>query len=241
MRRLEEQENTPAHDDVTVDAGRPNHFFAEIGNAEFAFETVRFDDAKVTSAEVAEAVNAHPVADFRVLQQLKSGEIETLRPNETANLSGSDLDRFFVVRSDRSYDFTIDGLAMEWPLADISGLNLRILARADEHQGLVQVTPAGFMPIEDDAVVSFEGKSTEEFRLIERPRTVTVFYREEPYELERRGWTTEELMTVFGVPAGYKLDLIEPDDSFKELKPGHTLQVREGMEFTSHAPVGQSS
>ncbi len=43
------------------------------------------------------------------------------------------------------------------------------------------------------------------------------------------------------MPAGYKLDLIKPDGEFKELKPGKTLKVRDGMEFTSHVPAGQSS
>ena len=230
----------PIDEEAIVEAGQSRFFFAEIGNADFAFETVRFDDPKVTAAQIAGKAGAHPVADFRILQQLKSGEIETLRLTETADLEAAGLERFFVIRSDRTFDFTIDGLQIEWPLETILGRNLRILARASEHQDLVLVTPEGFLLVENDQTISFSDKVTEEFRLIEHAKTVTVYYREEPFELERRGWTTEELMAKFKVPAGYKLDLIEPTE-FKELKPGQVLHVRDGMEFTSHAPIGQSS
>lgn len=71
--------------------------------------------------------------------------------------------------------------------------------------------------------------------------TVSIEYREQPFEVERRQWTTEELIELFGVPAGHILDLIEPDGEIKELKPGRKVNVREGMVFTSHVPIGQSS
>ena len=46
---------------------------------------------------------------------------------------------------------------------------------------------------------------------------------------------------VFGVPAGYKLDIIGADGVFREMAAGERLKVKEGMEFASHPPVGQSS
>ena len=71
--------------------------------------------------------------------------------------------------------------------------------------------------------------------------TVSIEYREQLFEVERRQWTTEKLIELFGVPAGHILDLIEPDGEIKELKPGRKVNVREGMVFTSHVPIGQSS
>lgn len=99
----------------------------------------------------------------------------------------------------------------------------------------------GFVPVEEDGIISFTTDETEEFRLVKAAKTVTVRYRETDFEIERRTWTTEELMELFNVPPGYKLDLIKPDGEFKELKPGDRIKVREGMEFTSHVPIGQSS
>lgn len=230
--------------DIVSDDRQPSasaDFIVEVGNAQFVFERFRFADPVVTAAQIAERVGAHPMTQFKILQQLPNGEIETKRPTETTDLREPGRERFFVIESDRTFGFTVNGLAMEWPLARPNGEQLRLLARAREDQELVQVTPQGFMPVEDEQPVPLDGPAAEEFRLVPRARTVTVYYREVPFELERRAWTTEELMTRFGVPAGYKLDLIQPDGEFRELKPGHSFKLREGMEFTSHAPTGQSS
>ena len=72
-------------------------------------------------------------------------------------------------------------------------------------------------------------------------RHVTVTYNHTPFELERRVYTTEELRAMFLVENGYILDLIAPNGEFRELKPNAKLKVRDGMEFVSHAPCGQSS
>jgi hypothetical protein len=225
----------------SADARSATKFKIEVSDETFEFRTLSFErDEEVTASQIAEKFGAHPVTQFKILQQLDTGEIETKRPNETTDLRGEDRERFFVIRADRTFAFTVDGLAMEWPLP-IPGEHLRLLAHAGEDQELVRVTSHGFVPIEDEEVVSFEEPEAEEFRLVPRARTVTVRYREQPFELERREWSTEELIEKFGVPAGYKLDLIKPDGEFKELKAGKKLKVREGMEFTSHVPAGQSS
>lgn len=216
-------------------------FKVAISDETFTFKTFTFEDAEITAAQIAEAVGAHPVTQFRILQQLTSGEIETKRPTELTNLREAGIERLFVIRADRTYDFTIDGLSLEWPLAEITGAHLRVLARATDRQDIVRVTAEGFKAVAEGDVVSFEGAETEEFRLVKRKQTVTIFYREDPFVVERRRWSTEELMALFEVKAGYKLDLIRPDGEFKEMKPNETIEVRDGMEFTSHVPSGQSS
>jgi hypothetical protein len=216
-------------------------FGIDVSDETFSFQPTTFGDPIVTAGQIAERFGAHPVAQFKILHQLATGEIETKRPNETTDLRADGRERFFVIRADRTFGFTVDGRSLEWPLPTIPGEHLRELARADEDQELVRVTAGGFVPVADDAAVSFGDAEAEEFRLVPRPRTVTVSYREQPFELERRAWTTEELIERFGVPAGYKLNLIQADGEFKELKPGKTLKAREGMEFTSVVPVGQSS
>lgn len=228
-------------DDADDPGERAKALKVAISDETFTFKTVAFEDAEVTAAQIAEAVGAHPVTQFRILQQLTSGEIETKRPTELTNLRETSVERFFVIRADRTYDFTVDGLSLEWPLAEITGADLRMLAHATDRQDLVRVTADGFKAVRDGDVVSFEDADTEEFRLVERKQTVTIFYREEPFIVERRRWSTEELMALFEVRAGYKLDLIQPDGEFKEMKPNETIEVREGMEFTSHVPSGQSS
>lgn len=81
----------------------------------------------------------------------------------------------------------------------------------------------------------------EKTKATHEPHVVTVTYKQQSFDLEKRDWTTEELSEKFGVPAGYKLDLIDKKGEFVELKPGESLKLKDGMEFTSHAPRGQSS
>lgn len=220
-------------------AGRK--FIIEVSDESFETRSLAFDDPIVTAAQIAEEFGAHPLAQFRVLELLKSGEIETKRPTETTDLREWGHERFFVIRGDRTYDFTVDGLALEWPLSPVTGAHLRKLARARDDQELVRVTPQGFLPISNADKISLDGPGVEEFRLQDRVKTVTVFYSEKPFVLEAREWSTEELINEFGVPAGHKLDLIEEGCEFVEMKPGGAIKLQEGMEFTSHVPVGQSS
>lgn len=216
-------------------------FPIEVFDEAFQSRTIVFDDPIVTAAQIAERFGAHPLSQFKILQQLRTGEMEGKRPNETTDLFEVGVERFFIVRSDRSFDFSVDGRPMEWPLPTILGSHMRMLAFAAADQELVKVTPEGFVPVQDDDQITFRGIDVEEFRLVPRVKQVTVFYREQPHVLEKRIWTTEELMVEFQVTAGYKLDLIKPNGEFKELKPAERIQVREGMEFTSHVPAGQSS
>lgn len=231
---------TPRDDDDAPKGHAKQVFEARVADETFSFTSIKFDAPIVTAAEVAGAVSADP-GQSKVLQQLTSGEIETRRPTEQIDLRDRGVERFFVIRSDRTFAFRVGDLSLEWPLPTVHGKHLRELVRATDEQDLVRVTAQGFRPVEDDDQVTFEYAETEEFRLVDRPRTVTIFYREQAFEVERRAWTTEELMELFGVTAGYKLDLIEPDGEFKEMKPGHKVKVRDGMEFTSHVPAGQSS
>jgi hypothetical protein len=104
-------------------------FTAQIGDEHFSFQEVRFDDRKVTGAQIAEAVGAHPVYDYVVLQQLKTFELETLRPTETADLEKAG--RFYVIKGDHTDRFVLDGLSMEWPRDVVTGLIVKRLVGRD--------------------------------------------------------------------------------------------------------------
>jgi hypothetical protein len=54
-------------------------------------------------------------------------------------------------------------------------------------------------------------------------------------------YTTEKLIDIFKVPAGYLLNLKERDGDLVTLKPGQELRVKCGMRFFSQVPGGGSS
>src|SRR6516164_952150 len=90
-----------------------NTFPAQVSDETFAFREVRFDDRKVTGAQIAQAAGAHPVEDYVVLAQLPTWELETVRPAELADLAKTA--RFFVIKGDGTDRFFVNGLALEWP------------------------------------------------------------------------------------------------------------------------------
>ncbi len=220
---------------------RGHSFPAQIGNKDFEFTTVDFDDRKVTAAHVALAVGKHPIEDYVVLVQTKAGELETLRPTETTELNPNGKTRLFVVKGDQTFRFFVEGLAMEWPARKLFVWQIKLLAGADDDQSLVLERPGDDAVFEDDEEVDIGDAGAERFKLRMRKKTVTVLYGETEFELERRIYRTEELISIFGVPAGYLLDIVGADGAFRELAPNEPIKVKNGLEFASHPPVGQSS
>lgn len=216
-------------------------FSVELGDETFQFRRARFDDRKVVGVQIAEAAGTHPIEAFAILRHLRSGELESVRPTEQVDLDEDGVERFFVVRGPDLHRFFVEGLSMEWPKGKLAAKYIKFLAKAGEDQVLVLDTEDGDVVLEDDDLVELAADGVERLMLRHPPKTVTVFYKEKPYELDRGLYTTEQLIDVFKPPAGYLLDLIERDGAFRELKPGEQVKVREGLEFSSHPPAGHSS
>ena len=234
--------NTVLTSSSSDQAQRGRTFKVQIGDADFDFATVAFDDAKVTGAQVCMAAGRHPVEEYVVLRHLGTGELESLRPTETSDLDKNKISRFFVVEGGDTHRFFVEGLSMEWPRNKLIAWQIKFLAGAGDDQALSLERPGVDQVFVDDDEVDIGGGGVERFKLRHRKKTVTVIYGGDvEFELERRIYTTEELMAVFGVPAGYKLDIIGIDGVFREMAPGERLKVKDGMEFASHPPVGQSS
>ncbi|WP_320196873.1 multiubiquitin domain-containing protein (plasmid) [Agrobacterium rosae] len=220
---------------------KEKQFEIEWSDETFSFRKERIADGKIVGTQIAEIANAYPIEDFAILRHLKTGELESIRPSELVDLEDPGVERFFIVKGPSNNRFTVEGRAMEWPQALLAAKHIKFLAHAQYDQVLVLDTDDGDVEFEDDAAVDLSSPAVERFKLRKMKKTVTVYYREAEFELERRKWSTEELLAAFSVPTGYKLDQISGDGEFHELKPGELVKVRDGMEFSSHPPVGQSS
>lgn len=200
---------------------------------------VALGDSLVDGRKVLRKAGFNP-SDEHVLIELMHPGSQSRGLDEDISLQATKPKAFRAFASDRTFNFTIDEIGYEWggseisvsELHEISGVSREqvfILEREDEPDAVLA----------EDGKIVLTGKGTEHLR--SGKRTVTVRYNHNPFELERRIYSTEELLVIFGVPAGYILDQVKPDGSFNELKPGERVKVREGMEFVSHAPCGQSS
>lgn len=220
---------------------KEKQFEIEWSDETFSFHKANIADGKIVGAQIAEIANAYPIEDFAILRHLKNGDLESIRPTELVDLEDPGVERFFIVKGASNKRFTVEGRAMEWPQGLLAAKHIKFLAHAQDDQILVLDTDTGDVEVEDDAVVDLAPPTVERFKLRKLKKTVTVFYKETAFELERRKWSTEELLAAFSVPSGYKLDQISGDGVFNEMKPGEQIKLREGMEFSSHPPVGQSS
>ena len=212
-----------------------------ISDENFEFHPYRSSDRKITGAQVAELVGKHPVSDFVILKHLKNHELESLRPTELTDLADEGVERFFVIQSGEIYRFTVEGLSMEWPCESIRCSNVKFLAGIPAGECLVLDEVDCKRVVEDDEMINLKCPGVEELRIRKGPKTVIVKYGDKEFTLQHREYTTEELIKEFGVPNGYRLDLISKDGEFRELQPDEKIKVKDCMEFSSHVPTGQSS
>lgn len=228
--------------DQSINSATQSKWRVHILNERFEVTEASIEDPKVTGRQIIHEAGIRPADEAIVLQQLKDGSMEEVRLEELVDLAGPGVERFFVMKGDRTYRLLIDGLRLEWPREHLTGEVIRKLSGRDEHFEVVQeLEDCPDCVIEEDEVVSLSGGGTEKFKTRRAERLITVYYGEHPHEMPRGVYTTEQLREEFKVDAGYVLSLIAADGSFDELKPGQKLRLKNGMKFVSYAPCGQSS
>lgn len=222
-------------------AARPQGQAIEVLDEHFNPRGARIDDDRVTGRQIAEAAGFNSIDEVIVLQQLLSGALEEIRPEELVDLAQPGVERFFVIEGDATFRFFLDGLKLEWPRAKVNASTLLRLARkGDEFEVVLQLEDAPDKVLDADDVVDLPLKGTEHFKTRKGSKLIKVLYNEQPFELGKGTYTTEQLIAIFKVDPGYILDLWV-DGKLVELKPGQELKLKAGMHFTSHPPRGQSS
>ena len=222
-------------------APRPQGQAIQVLDEHFNPRSARIDDDRVTGRQVAEAAGFNSIDEVIVLQQLLSGALEELRPEELVDLARPGVERFFVIEGDATFRFFLDGLKLEWPRAKVNASTLlRLVLKDDEFELVQQQEDAPDKVLDDDDVVDLSQKGTEQFKTRKVSKLIKVLYNEQPFELQKSSYTTEQLIAIFQVEPGYLLDLWV-NGKLLELKPGQELKLKAGMHFTSHPPRGQSS
>jgi hypothetical protein len=224
-----------------------NEFAAFIADETFEFHKFHFDDRKVTGAQIAEAMRAHPLSDFIVLQQLESLELESLRPTELADLARSA--KFFVIRGDAIYPFVVDGLSMAWPKKTITGKAIKSLVLKDnnEFELLLEREDEPDRVIGDNDEVRLSNDGVEKFKTRPAKITVTIIVEGTAHEWSKPKISYDEVVTleVPGYPQHpeitYSVKYTNGPGDKPEgiLAKGAFVKVKEGMIF-SVSETGQS-
>lgn len=229
---------TDTADRVSDNAGSRD-FTAQIGNENFEFQSVIFDDQKITGAQIADAAGAHPVENFTVLAQLSNLELESLRPTELVVLNK--VTRFFVIKGSGTDRFLVDGINLEWPKKVITGLAIkRLVGKDDDEIELVlELENEDDRVIEDDDEVRIGSGGTEKFKT--RPAKVDVKIivnaREKKWEKKKISFDQVVKLAYPTPPAGQCIVYTVTYHNGPRANPegtmldGDKVKVKDGMVF----------
>lgn len=196
-------------------------------------------DAIVDGRKVLTQAKFTPASDHVLIQLTRPGS-KSIGLDEDIDLAEPGKEEFWAFRSDRVFTFTVDERGYEWGRSSITEPELRDITGTPDAKALIfEHDEEPDEVLDEDAVIDLSARGTEHIRT--GKRLITVFYKDEPFELERRVYTGSELATIFGVPEGYQLDLVLPNGKFDEIPADGRVKVRDGMHFVSHPPCGQSS
>lgn len=171
-----------------------------------------------------------------VLRQLPTRELETLRPTGLSAMEPGA--RFFVIHGDGTDQFTLDGLAMEWPRKSIKGRGLLDLAGlGPEHEVLLQRENEPDKVIGPDDEVELDAKGVE--RMVTRLRRVTIAVNARPKTVPLQPISFDALIRLAfenppsgdGVQFTVQYTRGPEGHASGSLVEGQTVMVRERMEF----------
>jgi len=224
-------------DNVKGQGGREpdsgGHFFTTVNGV-----TVKFAEAMPKGEHVLDKADLKPASDY-VLIQLMAHSSRSVGLDEAVDLRAEGTEVFRAFKSDRIFRFTNNGHGFEWGEDKIPEPELRTICHVREDEVLVLELDGTDIDLKPNDVLDLGQAGTE--HLHTEKRLITVFYENEPREIARGTYTTEQLKQKFGVQEGYVLEFIDEEGQLTPLKPGAKLKVKEGMKFFEQVPCGGSS
>jgi hypothetical protein len=201
--------------------------------------TVTFTDPVPDGRQILSAAGFDPADEHILIQRLRHGT-RSIGLNQPVDLREEGREAFDAFRSDRTYTFTIDDRGYEWGAPVITEPQLRELAAVPPEDVLL-------LEREDELdrelgpgdQVNLGTAGTEHLRTVKK--LISVFLDGVEKKIARGTYTTEQLIALLGVAAGYLLNVVDPSGQLVTLQPGQNLHVKEGMKFYTQVPCGGSA
>lgn len=200
---------------------------------------INLEDRTPTARQVLGEAGFIP-ADECILIRLFPHGTRAIGLDEVVDLHEPGVEAFRAFKGDRVYRFTVSERGYDWGDAKIKEPELRAIAHVKKDEILVlekQDQPDQELGPDDEVRLADCG--TEHFRV--EKRFVTVFFKDQPFEIPRGVYTTEQLMAKFPIEAGYLLNLKTPEGELVTLKAGEKTRVKCDMHFYSQVNGGGSS
>ncbi len=199
---------------------------------------VELSQSPLLGRQVLGTAGFNPADDHVLIEVVRPGS-RTIGLDEAIVVHGASLE-LHAFRSDRVFNFTIDGRGYVWGSPVIAEERLRNLSGiAEDHILVLEHSGQPGLELDEGAEINLGQGGTEHLRSIKGQ--VTVCFNGPDREIPRKTYTTEELIEVLGVERGYLLNMMGHDKQLQTLKPGQHVAVRKGHKFVSQAPCGGSS
>jgi hypothetical protein len=227
-------ESRPTAAQVEARSPGPDGEFFTLINA----VTVKFKDATPRGEHMLDKAGLKPAKDY-VLIQLLGHSTRSVGLDETVDLRHAGTEEFRGFKSDRIYRFTLNGHGFEWGVEKIPEPELRAIGHVHTGEVIVLERDGADIDLGPEDVLNLNRAGTE--HLHTEKRLITVYFENEPREIPRGTYTTEQLKQMFGVQDGYVLEYLNEEGQLTPLKPGHKLRVKDGTKFFEQVPCGASS
>jgi hypothetical protein len=213
--------------------GADGQFFTSVNG-----ETVKFTNPDPKGEHILDKAGFKPPGDFALIQVMRHSS-RSIGLDDTVDLRSSGTEVFRAFKTDRIYRFTLNGHGYEWAAEKLTEPELRVIGHVHDGEVLVLERDGADIDLGPMDVLDLGHGGTEHMHT--EKRLITVYFENEPREIPRGTYTTEELKKLFGVQDGYVLEYINHEGQLMPLKPGAKLKVKEGMKFFEQVPCGASS
>lgn len=205
----------------------------------------QLNDPLVKGRDLLEIAGRIPVDEHLLFYRQPDGLLEDINLAEEIDLRASGKEEFSSLKADRLFFLVVDGRRFPWGKDEISGTDLRALARVPADKDIFYDSKGGKDDLVDNAeTISLKGKEVEHFYTGDRsdePRYVNVELNGDKVRILAGDYTTEMLKEALGVSADLDLDLVDKQGSFRTLQSGEPIRVIARMKFVSHVRQGGSS
>ena len=215
-------------------AERDGKFLTTVNDVEF-----HFADPVPDGGQILGEAGFLPAGDHVLIQLLRHGT-RSVGLDEPVDLRQEGTEAFRAFKSDCVFRFTISDRGYEWGSAKITEPELRRIAGVEDDETLVLERDGVDKVLDAADILDLGDFGTEHLRISKRFVTV---YLDNDIEKKIPGgtYTTEELIRVLDVEAGYLLNVLDAQGKLVPLQPGQTIPIKDGMKFFTQVPCGGSS
>ena len=199
---------------------------------------VRFVDPMPDGGQILEESGFLPARDY-VLIQLQRHSTRSVGLDELVDLRRTGAEAFWAFKSDRVFRFTINNRGYEWGAAKITEPEVRRIAGVGDDEILVLERNGVDKPLDPGGIVDLGRSGTEQLRTTKG--LITVYLDNVETTIRCGTYTAEELIRVFGVDAGYLLNVVNGEGQLSPLGQKQRIEVKNGMKFFTQVPCGGSS